>query len=147
MIISAMESGGLKVVLLGDVSFVKVIHEIAMAMVGHKWQKHNECFSAPCWAWVLKKIFLSKLVFFLSARGLKMIAVSWAVKWDWSDHVWVKTYAFHSRTVLVQILKFHVHVLNLWPNAIHTKRDWVLIAIFPLQKGKRSARSHIQTQI
>jgi len=36
MIISAMESGGLKVVLLGDVSFVKVIHEITMAMVGHK---------------------------------------------------------------------------------------------------------------
>lgn len=85
--------------------------------------------------------------FFFSAPGLEMIAVSWAVKWDWSDDVWVKTYAFHSRTVLVQILKFHVHVLNLWPNAIHTKRDWVLIAIFPLQKGKRSARAHIQTQI
>ena len=34
--ISIWESGGVKVVLLGDASFVKVIHQIVMGMVGHK---------------------------------------------------------------------------------------------------------------
>lgn len=36
MIISFLESGNVKVVFLGDASFVKVIHQIVMGMVGHK---------------------------------------------------------------------------------------------------------------
>lgn len=36
MIISLLESGGVKVVSLGDASFVKVIHQIVMGMVGHE---------------------------------------------------------------------------------------------------------------
>ena len=36
MIISFWEGGGVKVVLLGDASFVKVKHQIVMGMVGHE---------------------------------------------------------------------------------------------------------------
>ena len=36
MIISLLESGGVKVVLLGDASFVKVIQQLVMGMVGHE---------------------------------------------------------------------------------------------------------------
>jgi len=36
MIISFWEGGGVKVVLLGDASFVKVNHQIVMGMVEHE---------------------------------------------------------------------------------------------------------------
>ena len=36
MIISGLESGSVEVVFLGNVSYVKVIHQIVMAIVGHK---------------------------------------------------------------------------------------------------------------
>ena len=115
-----------------------------------KWESNNRTHFKVCWRFLtalvkknfIQSVLLSFFSVFIFSMPSKVILILRVGRLCVSEDVRVSLpYCFG--------WKFKIScpcVFSLWPNVINAKWDWVSIAIFPLQKGKRSVRAHIQIQ-